>query len=242
MKHIYLTTLLALLTATAQADISNEVSSESSPTSAAVSAEPAAPAAEPSSAPESASVIPSPQPIKPVINCQYHIPSDTTNIDQNTIQTWVEHAIIQSFDFNPSTMDEQLAALKSCFTDQGWQGFTDALQKSGNIDAIKSQQLTVSSEVSNPLSITPMKDNQWKVVIPIQVVYQNDKEKLSQALIVNLLLGRKPNGDLGIMQMIATPQESTTPAVSATTTPNPSDMPKDPMVEAPTNNTESTQQ
>ena len=40
----------------------------------------------------------------------------------------------------------------------------------------------------------------------LQVAYQNDKEKLTQLLTVDLLIGRKVNGDLGIMQMIATPR------------------------------------
>ena len=53
-----------------------------------------------------------------------------------------------------------------------------------------------------------IKDNQWKASVPLQVVYQNDKEKLTQLLTVNLLIGRKISGDLGIMQMIATPQQA----------------------------------
>lgn len=44
----------------------------------------------------------------------------------------------------------------------------------------------------------------------MQVVYQNDKEKLTQLLSVDVLVGRKVTGNLGIMQMIATPR---TPAV-----------------------------
>jgi len=42
----------------------------------------------------------------------------------------------------------------------------------------------------------------------LQVVYQNDKEKLTQKLNVDLLIGRKMSGDLGIMQMIAIPIET----------------------------------
>ena len=62
--------------------------------------------------------------------------------------------------------------------------------------------------VDGELKVNPVKDNQWKVSIPLQVVYQNDKEKLTQKLNVDLLIGRKMSGDLGIMQMIATPMET----------------------------------
>lgn len=148
------------------------------------------------------------------INCNYHIPKETTTIDQSVISTWAKIAAVQSFDFNPATLDEQLTQLKACFTEQGWQGFNEALQKSGNIDAIKSQHLTVSSQVDGNVSINPVKDNQWKVGVPMQVVYQNEKEKLTQSLSIELLIGRKPTGDLGIMQVIATPRKA--PATSAT--------------------------
>lgn len=64
----------------------------------------------------------------PVINCQYRISAETRQIEQPLLITWTEKATVQSFDFNPATMEEQLAQLKDCFTEQGWQGFNDALQ------------------------------------------------------------------------------------------------------------------
>ncbi|CEK11365.1 DotI/IcmL family type IV secretion protein [Legionella hackeliae] len=150
------------------------------------------------------------------LDCNYHIPASTTNIDQAMVMKWAEKATAQSFDFDYTTMDTQLAALKACYTDLGWQGFNDALQKSGNLNAIKSQQLMVNSMISGPGQITEVKENQWKVTIPLQVVYQNNKEKLTQPLTINLVVGRKVSGDLGIMQMIAIPRTATT-----TTTPQP---------------------
>ena len=146
------------------------------------------------------------QPI--VINCKYHIPTNTTTIDTSLVSTWAGKAAVQSFEFNPSSIDAELIELKTCYTDQGWQGFNDALQKSGNIESFKTQGLTVSSLVDGELKVNPVKDNQWKVSVPLQVVYQNDKEKLTQKLNVDLLIGRKMSGDLGIMQMIATPKET----------------------------------
>ena len=73
-------------------------------------------------------------------------------------------------------------------------------------EAIQSQHLTVTSMADGDVKINPIKDNQWKITVPLQVAYQNDKEKLTQLLTVDLLIGRKVNGDLGIMQMIATPR------------------------------------
>jgi len=198
------TALLSILCANAYADNAAQPTTPSA-ASQAVSAPPApiTGATGTAAAPSNPATPQTPS----VIDCHYRIPAETTNIDETTISTWVKKASVQSFDFNPASIDEELEALKSCYTDQGWQGFNDALQKSGNINAIKSQHLTVSSQVSGEVKINILKDNQWKVTVPMQVVYQNDKEKLTQKLTVDLLIGRKITGDLGIMQMIATPQQ-----------------------------------
>jgi hypothetical protein len=160
-----------------------------------------------------AAVVTKPQPL----NCSYRIPADTTHIEQTIVKKWAEKAAEQSFEFDFKTIDNQISKLKSCYTDQGWQGFNDALEKSGNLNAIKSQQLTVSSMVNGESKVTDIKENQWKVTIPMQVVYQNDKEKLTQPLTVDLVVGRKVSGDLGIIQMIAIPRQ--TGAGSPATTP-----------------------
>ncbi len=179
---------------------------EPKPATPADSATPTQTTAQP---PSQESSIPAPVPqIAPVIDCQYHIPAQTTTIDQTILSTWAGKAAVQSFDFSPATIDEQLDKLKTCFTDQGWQGYSDAFQKSGNLNSIKAQHLTVSSQTDGDVVVNPVKENQWKVNVPIQVVYQNDKEKFTQLLTLDLLVGRKISGDLGIMQIIATPRVS----------------------------------
>ncbi|KTD74780.1 DotI/IcmL family type IV secretion protein [Legionella waltersii] len=165
---------------------------------------------------------PTPQ-TPPVIDCNYKIPADTKTIDQTLLLTWSQAATTQAFDFNPDSLDAQMQKLQACFTDQGWLGFNSALQKSGNIEAIKTQKLHVSSQIDGQALITDSQDGQWKVNVPLQVVYQNDKEKVTQLLTVSLTIGRKKTGDLGINQMIATPR--TASAAQQNTTGNPSGAP-----------------
>ncbi|MGQ3891366.1 DotI/IcmL family type IV secretion protein [Legionella sp. CNM-4043-24] len=153
------------------------------------------------------------------INCLYKMPPKTAHVDPDLVQKWSEKAAQQSFDFDPAKMTEQLSALKACYTEQGWQSFYDALQKSGNIKAIQSQHLMVSSLVDGQIKVTEAKDNQWKVSMPLQVVYQNENEKLTQNLTVDLLVGRKPTGDLGIMQIIASPRQEIEADIKADSVP-----------------------
>ena len=238
-KTLLFTALLTLMSATTHADNTIQPSMpDNTNVPNPASAQPANPVAAVSSTSNT------PQPA-PVIDCKYHIPTETTSIEQSVISTWAGKAAVQSFEFNPATIDQELTELKFCYTDPGWQGFNDALQKSGNIDAIKSQHLTVSSQVDGEVTFISLKDNQWKVSVPLQVVYQNDKEKLTQLLSIDLLIGRKVSGDLGILQMIATPRQTVSPqeATPPTDTTNPpvteqptstGDVPKTSAIEQPT--------
>ena len=150
---------------------------------------------------------------RPVMNCDYPLPATITTVDISIINTWAEKAAVQSFSFNPTEIDAQLMKLKNCFTDSGWQGFQDAMDKSGNIQSIKTQHLTVTSQVDGLIIVNQVKENQWKVILPLQVVYQNDKNKLTQPLSIELLIGRKITGNLGILQIIAAPKDATGTAV-----------------------------
>lgn len=139
-----------------------------------------------------------------VINCDLKVPEGITQIDEELVKKWAENAAIQSFDFNSDSIDTQLQKLKSCYTAKGWQHFKNALDKSGNIEAIKSQNLRMSSKVSGQTKIIATRNNQWNMELLLQVVYQNKQIKVIKFLTVDLTMERKPSGDFGIARIIAT--------------------------------------
>jgi hypothetical protein len=203
--------------------------STTEPTKTPTTAPTTAPTTTPTTAPTTTpTTIPAPTPT-PVssapMNCDYKISAETKTVDPLLVTSWTEKAVIQAFDFDPRLIDSQMQKLQACFTEQGWQGFNTAIQKSGNMEAIKSQKLTVSSQIDGQTKLLETKENQWKLVIPLQVVYQNDKEKVTQLLSIDVTVSRKINGDLGIIQMIATPRTeeaakpATPPPPPAQTTP-----------------------
>lgn len=150
-----------------------------------------------------------PVPQATIINCEYTISNTTKTVDKPVVLSWSESAALQAFSFASTNLDAQMKSLQSCFTEQGWVGFNNALQKSGNMEAIKSQNLTMMSKIDGQTQLTEIKENQWKLTVPLQVVYQNDKEKVTQLLNIDLTIGRKSTGNLGIMQIIATPRPQT---------------------------------
>ena len=234
-KAIFYGTLLTLLSSTS-------IQAEEQPTAAAppasTQATPAAstpPSTTPTTTPttpEQALPAPTTSQVPPAtaqpaaqqpLDCNYKIDPNTKTIEDSVILNWSQKAATQAFSFDPATIDAQMQKLQNCFTEQGWTGFNSALQKSGNIDTIKIQHLTVSNQLDGEAKLIETKDNHWKVTLPLQVVYQNDKEKVTQLLNIDLTVGRKDNGELGIMQIIATPRPisvATPPANNnATSTP-----------------------
>ena len=195
---------------------------------------PAAPAN--NATPPQSSTPPTTAPATPTLDCNYSIPPTSSAVDTALVLQWGQKAAQQTFTFTPSMVDTQLNVLKACFTEQGWQSFNDALTKSGNLDAIKKENLTVSNLLDGDASITATKNNQWKVIVPIQVIYQNDKEKIAQSLTINLTVGRKVSGDLGIMQIVAMPRQAATNSAPAATA-NPTATPAAPAAGAPTTTT-----
>ena len=140
------------------------------------------------------------------ITCEYKIAPEKTDIKPELIKTWAQYATKKSFDMNAGQLDQQMEELKNCYTKQGWEGFQSALDKSGNLKAIKQEKLSVNSQIDGSVALSQVKANQWKATMPVTVMYQNDKQKLTQLLSVDVMIGRKISGDLGIMQMIATPR------------------------------------
>lgn len=140
------------------------------------------------------------------INCDLKIDAKA-EVKNETVIIWSEKAAVQSFNYSDQNIDGKLKELKNCFTTQGYSGYEDALSKSGNIEAIKTQKLTVSSIVDGATKINKLEDNKWQLKVPLQVVYQNDKEKLTQLLFIDMLVARRPSGELGILQIIAAPRD-----------------------------------
>lgn len=145
-----------------------------------------------------------------VINCDYKLPSDKT-ADQTLLSTWGERAAVQSFSFKPDALDAELEALQKCYTKSGWKAFNEALKTSGNLEAIRTNKLVVTSEVKGQAQVKGVKENQWKVSVPLQVTYQNQEKQLVQNLDVDLLVALNKSGMLGIMQVIAVPKQGKNP-------------------------------
>ncbi|HEM0318035.1 TPA: DotI/IcmL family type IV secretion protein, partial [Legionella pneumophila] len=140
---------------------------------------------------------------KETVSCHYKIPEEIIKTDINIILQWAEYAAMQSFHFDYTALEAELKELKSCYTEKGWSEFNAAMHKSGNLNAITAQRLTMNSLIDGQARLIESQDNQWKIQLPLKVIYKNDRTQVSQFLDIQLTVGRKMNGELGIVQLIA---------------------------------------
>ena len=142
-----------------------------------------------------------------IINCHY-VFNDTSDVKllQN-VTAWAKQAAQQTFSFKNKQVSDQLSALKSCYTQEGWASFNAAFLKSGNLDAIQQQAFDVESKIQGTAYAKKIQGKQWQVTLPMQIVYQNKKEKIIQELNVQLLIAMQGDNNLGIVQIVAAPQQ-----------------------------------
>ncbi|HHT9843138.1 TPA: DotI/IcmL family type IV secretion protein [Legionella pneumophila] len=140
---------------------------------------------------------------KGVVSCQYKIPEEIIKTDKNIILQWAEYAAMKSFHFDYTALEAELKELESCYTEKGWSEFNAAMDKSGNLNAIKTQRLTMNSQIDGQARLIESQDNQWKIQLPLKVIYKNDRTQVSQFLDIQLIVGRKMNDEFGIVQLIA---------------------------------------
>ncbi|HDV5714111.1 TPA: DotI/IcmL family type IV secretion protein, partial [Legionella pneumophila] len=141
-----------------------------------------------------------------VIDCDYKISPEISHIDSDIILNWAEYAAILSFNFNFASIEDQLNQLHACYTEKGWGQMQNALHKSNNIETIKAEKLKVKGYKDGEAQIIEALDNQWKIILPLKVVYENDKKRVTHFLNAYLTIGWKNKDSLGIMQMIAIPR------------------------------------
>lgn len=140
------------------------------------------------------------------VNCGSLIPASPSENRRKFVKKWSAYVAKQAFALNYTTVDFDIAQIKDCFTDNGWDNFKSALEHSGNIPMIKANLLTSTSQIIDPIAIQHIKDeSRWEIDVPMQIVYQNDKKKMTQMISVHLNILELPNHQLNVLQIMGNP-------------------------------------
>lgn len=155
---------------------------------------------------------PSIQKSKPIYNpspnlgCTTNLPDTTEPEKIRFVKTWSAYVAQKSFAFKHDSMDNQLKQLQFCYSKAGWTQFSEALKKSNNINLISSNQLMANTQIIGPIQVNHHPQYQsWTAVVPLRVVYQNQKQKISQEINVHLTINQLRNNQLAVIQIVGKP-------------------------------------
>jgi intracellular multiplication protein IcmL len=136
------------------------------------------------------------------------------NLSTPALMSWVAQATTEVMTFGFNDYRRRLQEASRNFTRQGWESFTEALQKSRIIETVETNQQVVTAA---PQGAPILQSEgvvagryQWIIQIPMVLSYQSGSKTRSDSLLVTVVVVRlprleSPNG-IGIEQWIAVPR------------------------------------
>lgn len=123
------------------------------------------------------------------------IPSAEPNLLPSTILRWASKAATVAYTFDFVSFNQQTAAARSYFTEDGWNDYLNSV--STLINTIVENKLFVYGVVSGPPVISnqgqlPGKGYVWRVQIPFLVTYQSENTTSKRSFFVVLSIVRVP--------------------------------------------------
>lgn len=160
--------------------------------------------------------------VKPVIKTT--APLDQANMTDNDLLSWATDAAQLAYTYDFKNYPKQMVMLQDHFTPEGWKAFTNALDKSNNLNVVQNKKLVASASPTG--SATLLKEGvknglyTWKVQIPLVATYESESRLIKQNLLVTLLISRAPNNSkgVGITHFVANITPAATTPVSNTNT------------------------
>lgn len=135
------------------------------------------------------------------------------NMKDANVAAWVSKALIDTFNFNFVDIQNSLnTSAQTWFTNDGGRALIEALQDSGNFDAVINQKLIVTLTTDHTPIITKKFFNTttqrytWHLEVPAMISYRTQSKEFSRRVLFKVAVSRislreDPNG-LGISKII----------------------------------------
>ncbi len=109
---------------------------------------------------------------------------------------WAHNVAVEAYTYNFVNYEQMIEQLKAYFTEEGWDYFENALQTTGDLNAVISKKLIVSAvSIGAPVILERMFVGgrfSWKVQIPLLISYQSPNEQVQKPVIVMMIISRMP--------------------------------------------------
>lgn len=124
------------------------------------------------------------------------IPINEAYLNQTAVLAFAQRAATEPWNIDYVKFVQQLAAIKPLFTKRGYQSFLDAMQKSGNLDLMKSGEMIFYATAAMPPIIVSegIQDGRyiWKMEVPVKLTMEGRKGRKTVDLLIRMILTRMP--------------------------------------------------
>lgn len=123
---------------------------------------------------------------------------DEAGLTQQELGEWVTKAVSDTMSFGYSDYKQKLQAAAPYFTKNGWDGFTAMLQQAKLVQAVESQQQTVTAKPAGQLALLEQGvglDGRyfWHVKLPLGLTYQAGSKSSGAVITLDLIVVRAPS-------------------------------------------------
>lgn len=142
-------------------------------------------------------------------NCFSRMPNGAEQVKVEFVKKWSAFINKAAFNIPLHNIERHMDNIHSCFSNDGWTEFTNAMNRSGNIVLVQSRQYIGTSSVEGHISVTHQENSTtWETKTPLLVVYSNKQNRVSQRLTIHLRLQEEFDGQLRITQVVGIPRQA----------------------------------
>ncbi len=142
------------------------------------------------------------------MNCFSKIPQKNLILRTQFIKNFSAYLSKQAFVIPLEDFNQHLNQIKACFSPNGWQEFSSALARSGNISLIQAKQYMTSGFVEGNITINHQVNTYvWETETPLTIIYQNRENRVSQRLNIHLRIEEREQGVVRVTQVVGIPRK-----------------------------------
>ena len=147
-------------------------------------------------------------PNDPKIHCDTMMPNGSHEERREYVRRWSAFISKQAFTIPENNINQHLDRIHSCFSDEGWTEYSNAIKRSGNINLIITKKYKGTSSIEGTIAVSHVQDSKlWETNTPLYVVYQNKESRVLQRVIVHLRINELNDRRLRVVQIVGVPRD-----------------------------------
>lgn len=142
------------------------------------------------------------------IHCDSMMPNGSHEERREYVRRWSAFISKQAFTIPQNNISKHLERIHRCFSDEGWTEYSNAIERSGNINLIITKKYKGTSSIEGTIAVSHVQDSKlWETNTPLYVVYQNKESRVLQRVIVHLRINELIDRRLRIVQIVGVPRD-----------------------------------